>query len=71
MNDFTKRELKIIMMWFDIAESAQLISRIYEFHELEKKIFSMIDNYCEHESLFSMGENKHCCKCGEWFNDNQ
>lgn len=63
MNDFTKDELETLLHGLKHAN-------IHDW-EIGKKIQSMIDNYCDHISLFSMDDMKHCCKCGEWFNDNQ
>lgn len=64
MSDFTKEELESMLEgvnWFLDGDSS-----LYS-EALINKIQSMIENYCEHESLFSEGEMKHCCKCGEWF----
>ena len=69
MNDFTKEELDIIFYWaIDRLESVGIDFFREEGHEmLYKKIQSMIDNYCEHVSIFSQGNLKHCAKCGDWF----
>ena len=75
MNNFTKAELEIIKYWCQLEPN------------ITKKIQSMIDNYCEHESkeeikkTFCCGEKlfyasvdwsiAKCSKCGRNLNDNQ
>lgn len=49
MNEFTKEELEAI--------SDELEGTLY--HDLRRKIHSMIDDYCVHE-----WENIYCTKCG-------
>jgi hypothetical protein len=57
MNEFTKEELKYLFKllydWNNLEDD-----------ELQDKIQSMIDNYCDHEPLhnFSRSECKHCDK---------
>jgi len=58
MNDFTKDELKFIAIAlerFAVKDS-----------ELDKKIHSLIDNYCEHENVArDTGRRMHICNdCG-------
>jgi hypothetical protein len=66
MNDFTKDELELILSDLDHA----VFSRYYAEGkaELRKKIQSMIDNYCEHESdgniYCSNPPKSKCKKCG-------
>ncbi len=67
MNDFTKEELELILHKFGQLRFSQFEG----LGMLSMKINNMIEDYCEHVSLFSMDSNKHCCKCGKWFNDNQ
>ncbi len=52
MNDFTKEELNIIFYWaIDRVESVGIDFFREEGHDvLYKKIESMIENYCDHES---------------------
>ncbi len=50
MNDFTKEELEEI--YYRLENAPQ---------ELEDKIQSMIENYCEHEYIESIN---HCIDCG-------
>lgn len=66
MNDFTKEELQIIQWEINTAvnklDMATLSSEKHS--ELNEKIKSMIDNYCEHE--WHSGGNRpwlHCIKC--------
>ena len=63
MNDFTKEELKIICQFFNIA--------IEDFHEpdstyeLRDKIQAMIDNYCEHENIYTNLGLTVCPDCNQ------
>ncbi len=54
MNDFTKEELEIIKYW------------CREDHRLVEKLYSLINNYCEHkESVTNQNYGvKECKKCG-------
>lgn len=70
MNDFTKEELEIIRRWA-VAEISQ--SGLVNFsgtpqRELQRKIISMIDGYCEHEEHVSTtDENGHMLvMCGRF-----
>lgn len=71
MNDFTKEELKEMLLVFNelFAESSQPEST----HKLKIKIESMIENYCEHE--WKSGEHLftdiYCIKCKRLLNDNK
>jgi hypothetical protein len=76
VNDFTKDELKIILLEMDIVmhrtkkQGVLQISPIY--FELRNKIKSMIDNYkCDHESdgliYTSNPPQNKCKKCGEFY----
>lgn len=68
MNDFTKKELQHLMKIFCIAVEDKLISRIYELHHLEKKLQSMIDNYCDHKGArpgVRQYTSFECPKCGK------
>ena len=74
MNEFTKEELKIIQWEINTAvnklDMATLSSKKHS--ELNEKIQSMIDNYCEHEEKHKEWLSYQCDKCGLMFNcDNQ
>lgn len=65
MNDFTKEELKRLLLrsfsWVAYPENQNK-----EELELIKKIEYMIENYCEHEKVVpNYGPNTQCDKCGE------
>ncbi len=59
MNDFTKEELQYLFKTFSLTEGSK-----FE-HDLDKKIQSMIDNYCEHEFHPVIGsfQIESCHKC--------
>ena len=68
MNDFTKEELKIIMMWGQLYKSGmgiawpKLCSK--KSHDnVIKKIKSMLDNYCEHDSHEVSALVNYCLCC--------
>lgn len=64
MNDFTKDELKAIHTWaISHLSNIGLVQFMGENRELQKKIISMIDNYCE----FKIPTMKnYCCNiCNE------
>ena len=63
MNDFTKEELEYLFRKFMLTNGDD-----FE-HNLEAKLQSLIDNYCEHElkQLSRNDQNKRqisCMKCG-------
>lgn len=59
MNDFTKDELQKLY-------ALALIHDNETVSDLRKKLLSMIDNYCEHESEIDIGECPMICKkCGK------
>jgi hypothetical protein len=59
MNDFTKEELKELILFVDggIRHATHAV-------ELRNKLQSMIDNYCEHDMQYASGEFNYCDKCG-------
>ena len=64
MNDFSKEELKEIINAMCGCEGAFTIK---EYAKLTKKIYFMIENYCEHSfNLFGDGcvTYPKCHKCG-------
>lgn len=65
MNDFTKEELKEILYCITHYQSCKWSNP--ELLQLESKIKSMIDNYCEHEWRCWDDEHntKECTKCDE------
>ena len=70
MNDFTKEELKIILLDMDTyVEWTSSLRESDSHRELRDKIQSMIDNYCEHHNdekfnaLPELGGIKMCKKC--------
>ena len=67
MNDFTKEELIEIK----IALQDKEINYKYEYGELINKIQSLIDNYCEHENINSLGDvpGYQCAQCKEYLTD--
>lgn len=72
MNDFTKEELERILKAFEwIYEE---INSSWDV-DIELKLQSMIDNYCEHDWHNSYCgcalTNFDCNKCGVILNDNQ
>jgi len=62
MNDFTKEELKELLdciHWkINEGQEENLTTAV------DKKIQSMIDNYCEHEETVQDSAMVDCCKCG-------
>lgn len=48
MNDFTKKELKIIRMLINSTDE-KVLTESDEIIMVQSKIQSMIENYCEHE----------------------
>lgn len=48
MNDFTKEELEYLL---EMIDSIRIANRSVNDDKLQDKIQSMIDNYCEHESI--------------------
>lgn len=66
MNDFTKDELRNILIWanyycMDSLESQEVCRSFIN------KIKSMIDNYCEH-TIINIDEScKPCIKCNKDF----
>ena len=66
MNDFTKEELKHIGDALFYSMSI-LDTRKDALMDIRGKVLEMIEDYCEHVSIFSQGDLNHCCKCGEWF----
>lgn len=48
MNDFTKEELKCLLLTLD---KVYIASRSVRQDELQEKIQSLIDNYCEHDYI--------------------
>lgn len=78
MNDFTKEELEELLISLSCRFSRQLGYESKEHllftHNLENKIQSMIDNYCEHEWAFyfsSDGSDVKCMKCEKKLDDNK
>jgi len=79
MNDFTKDELRNISD--AILYSELMESRKDSLIPIRDKIQSMIDNYCEHESDYKIGDIIHaaddsessvlielaCKKCGKFY----
>lgn len=59
MNELTKEELEYIFYCVDLVTHKNDEDDIYE--ELERKIKSMIDNYCEH-SLFGTDSEVLVCR---------
>ncbi len=56
MNEFTKGELYEILALLGIE---------CEKFDIYKKIQSLIDNYCEHDTGECIGGSIQCHKCGE------
>lgn len=69
MNEFTKEELQYLL---EMIDSIRIVNRSINDDELQEKIQSMIDNYCEHEPHgdFHVCVDK-CKKCGVIINDNK
>lgn len=67
MNDFTKEELEYFLM---VMKPFHFLWK-HDPLELENKLQSMIDNYCEHEGsgieYLSYPPQQKCKKCGEYF----
>lgn len=61
--EFTKEDLINIAKLFIIVDDIKGICRIYNFHKLEIKIQSMIDNYREQEPI--------CHRCGHGVTTNE
>lgn len=64
MNNFTKEELQCLLLTLD---NVYIASRTVRQHELQEKIQSMIDNYCEHKPDIQeyIYEPKTCSKCSQ------
>jgi hypothetical protein len=60
MNDFTKEELEII---YDGLWNLMKLGWIKTNLQLNKKIQSMIDNYCEHEHMLKTQPMLQCSCC--------
>lgn len=60
MNEFTKDELQMLIhgIHLSIDEHNQ-----HRYAPLANKIYSLIDNYCEHDMESESGEFRHCKKC--------
>lgn len=74
MNDFTKEELQLLNLSLKVNNAwCPVVVAI----ELNEKIQSMIDNYCEHEHKhYDIGDSRpvimthECLKCGkEYINE--
>lgn len=67
MNDFTKEELESLL---STIKSLRVYTEIVNWDEdLEIKIQSMIDSYCEHEMTHETGEYLICIHCGDIENE--
>lgn len=66
MNDFTKEELEEIMYLFTHGFGPNIRSLT-----IPKKIQSMIDNYCAHNSPYTKLGITVCLDCNEVVNENQ
>lgn len=62
MNDFTKEELQCLLLTLD---NVYIASRTVRQDELQEKIQSMIDNYCQDDPSASelIHPSKICDKC--------
>lgn len=59
MNDFTKEELEQI--YYHMENEPQ---------QIMDKVKSMIENYCEHEFIFTINDSKvRCYRCEKVLND--
>lgn len=70
MNDFTKKELQTILEWSQLSIEYGTAGSTEE-QQLDKKIQSLIDNYCEHEGYYKFNYGEHvinyCDKCKTTF----
>ena len=62
MNDFKKDELENIMCALDLWNLKHICS---DMKNVQLKIQSMIDNYCEHKWEGFTTNNIRCKKCGK------
>lgn len=64
MNDFTKEELFMLRNGIQyLSDRTSLSDGYLSIHnELESKIQSLIDNYCEHIFVY-INETPECIKC--------
>ena len=65
MNDFTKDDLEQILSW-SVSHFEQIDIDVIEMERLfslSKKIQTMIDNYCEHDTHETSALIKYCYKC--------
>ncbi len=63
MNDFKKEELQYML---EMVDSIKIVNRTVHDDEIQEKLQSMIDNYCEHEKVVPNYDCKtQCQKCGE------
>lgn len=59
LNDFTKEELKYLFRKFMLTNGDD-----FE-HRLEAKLQSLINNYCEHESVRSISDADYVYVCAQ------
>lgn len=68
MNDFTKEELLIMLLDIELHNEKPTS----KMQILINKLKSMIDNYCEHEFVFTLSDSKvHCHKCKRGLNEDK
>ena len=68
MNDFTKEEL--LDLYEGVGWLREAIGSDPDLIKLTSKVKSLIDNYCEHESIENIGGwVQKCTKCGMKFGD--
>ena len=63
MNDFTRDELQYLL---EMVDSIKIVNRSVNDDELQEKLQSMIDNYCEHNFIgYAEGQATfpYCNKC--------
>jgi hypothetical protein len=60
MNDFTKDELKCLL---SVLDGVYIAHHTVSQQALENKIKSMIDNYCEHEEIYTKLGITVCLDC--------
>lgn len=67
MNDFTKEDLKIILLDMDTyVEWTNTLTESNRHRELREKIQYLIDNYCEHKRTTEDSVLIQCCLDCNW-----
>ncbi len=64
MNDFTKEELQEIKRCIKYMIDGGITPYSSLTLEINKKLKSIIEKYCEHSMIYNQHHQRHCEKCG-------